>query len=400
VVIATEVTSVSFEKLPGVKKMATVFPAQQKRYQPSDPFSKIWLTNPTCGSSTLERDVFPHIRRYVSNPWLDLKRGLIRGIQVDMRRLTSIGVSEAAWLALAIDFLQRKVGAQIGLMLPTDERLNAFLSRWNFLNVPAFDTGSVQIDDGALRRYYASSTYYARSGQPSPRLLELTPVWMRPAGGGGTVSFQSLLTRIESVLQTQLDWSGSKALISVFCNVFLLELLNNVMEHSEAAYGLVAIQTHEGEAILSDRLEWEKAFVSENPDHVELFIGDAGTGIVNTLLQVFRRAGKEGDTTALLEFACQAGTTSKRNGQPSVQNNRGMGLYYVSQRVAEWEGACEVRSGNGIICHAYLRDGGWRTFVKPLGPHRDATDFPGTQIKILLPMHVSARSLDRLSSYL
>ncbi|HJX85060.1 MAG TPA: hypothetical protein VJ723_12015, partial [Candidatus Angelobacter sp.] len=259
--------------------------------------------------------MFRKISEYIRRPWRNKKAKLIRGIQVDLSRVRWMGCAESAWLSLALDHIGRRVGGPIGLILPTDMRANAFLNRWKFLDTPAFSSGAVLIDTRSLSRYEASAGQYATVPGMSSRLVEYKTVRIQPLQGvpSQDLPFTSLLVRIEFVLQKYVGWKNRKELIHIFCDIFLRELLTNVFEHSDVDYGLIAIQFHQGihENSASDSLDWEKAFVAENPNYVELFVGDNGVGIENSLGSVYARADPSGTPDDILLFACQKGTTSK-----------------------------------------------------------------------------------------
>jgi hypothetical protein len=361
-------------------------------------YFRLCFTHQALGPQTLERYFFPQLQRYSQNPWLQKKKRLVRGIQIDMERLRWLGSSEAAWLALGIDAIRNRVGGQIGLILPADESAIAFLNRWDFLELPCFKSGSVFVDARSLARYHASGTHYRRVAGMSSRLLELTSVPTILDEEQESVSFTKLLTRIQLVLRKQLSWESRKGLVSTFCNVFLLELLNNISEHSKSEFGVVAIRANERGLPCGDYFDWEQHFITQNPRYVELFIGDSGIGIVDTLREAFERAGHTGDDDAVLKYACEKGTTSKPDASAgNLAPRRGMGLFYVAERVKEWQGAFELRSGGGLVCFAHDHNRGWVGYEKPLGEQQPAF-FAGTQVRILLPIDVATGVLDRLSS--
>jgi hypothetical protein len=356
------------------------------------------------GSRSLEKVVFRKISDYLRNPWKKKKTHLLRGIQVDLSKLRFLGCSESAWLALALHSIGRLVGGPIGLTLPTDMRAMAFLNRWKFLDTPAFSSGSVLVDNRSLSRYEAASGYYDAVPGISPKLVEFRTVRIDPLPGvpSQDLPFESLLTRIEFVLQHYVGWRRQKQLVHVFCDVFLRELLANIFEHAEVDFGLIAMQTHSGvqEHLMTDSLEWEKSFVAENPEYVELFVGDSGSGIERTLGVVVRKQNRSASPDDILAYACERGSTSKPLDKERrlTTRRKGMGLFYVTQRVKDWQGAVQLRSGTGLLCCAYLKSSGWTTFSTPIGGGWSPCEFAGTQVKILLPARPPRHAIERLSS--
>ena len=75
-----------------------------------------------------------------------------------------------------------------------------------------------------------------------------------------------------------------------------------------------------------------------------------------------------------------------------------MGLFYVASRVKQWKGAFQLRSGKGMLCRAYLPKSGWTSIPPCPGEIKTQEFFPGTQLKILLPIDVNKTDLHRLSS--
>lgn len=122
-----------------------------------------------------------------------------------------------------------------------------------------------------------------------------------------------------------------------------IELFKNIYDHSQS-WGVVAIQVLKNEVVFS--------------------YSDIGMGIKNSLRETLNINDNIDDCLAI-EKAIQKGVSSK-----GENNNRGLGLYYVTKYIEETKGRMLIRSGKGLYSINRKKKGKY---------------FPGTQIHIALP---------------
>ena len=204
--------------------------------------------------------------------------------------------------------------------------------------------------------FAAGTSFPRRPSGPSDVLLEITPITQNS-------DVHDVVERIQeaagAILSNTLGYPQTSV---VQFSVILSEVCQNILEHAEAP-GWVAAQSY----------NWSKRLGR----HVVIIsVADLGRGFRVSLSDEHsaRFADRWGDVTAL-EAAFIHGLTR------FPDSGRGQGIQQIRKQVRRWDGLISIRSGTARIADVP----GWFD-APPL--EEGLSDFPGTQINILLPERV------------
>ena len=223
--------------------------------------------------------------------------------------------------------------------------------------------GDVKSYLGRMGFFQAAEGIFA-AGTPFPRrspgesdvLLEITPITTNSDVHDVVERVQK---RAGAILSNTLGHPQSSV---VQFSVILSEVCQNILEHAEAP-GWVAAQSY----------NWSKRLGR----HVVIIsVVDLGRGFRGSLSDEHsaRFADRWGDVTAL-EAAFIHGLTR------FPDSGRGQGIQQIRKQVRRWDGLISIRSGTARIADVPK----WFD-APPL--EEELSDFPGTQINIVLPERV------------
>ena len=204
--------------------------------------------------------------------------------------------------------------------------------------------------------FEAGTSFPRRGSAQSDVLLEITPI-TRNSDVHGVV--EHVQKRAGAILSNTLGYPPTSV---VQFSVILSEVCQNILEHAEAP-GWVAAQSY----------NWSKRLGR----HVVIIsVADLGRGFRGSLSDEHsaRFADRWGDVTAL-EAAFIHGLTR------FPDSGRGQGIQQIKKQVRRWDGLISIRSGTARIADVPE----WFD-APPL--EEGLSDFPGTQINILLPERI------------
>jgi len=208
----------------------------------------------------------------------------------------------------------------------------------------------------AAKGILAGTSFPRRPSGPSGVMLEITPITQNS-------DVHDVVERIQAaagaILSNTLGYPQTSV---VQFSVILSEVCQNILEHAEAP-GWVAAQSY----------NWSKRLGR----HVVIIsVADLGRGFRGSLSDEHsaRFADRWGDVTAL-EAAFIHGLTR------FPDSGRGQGIQQIRKQVRRWSGLISIRSGTARIADVPE----WFD-APPL--EEGLSDFPGTQINILLPERV------------
>ena len=204
--------------------------------------------------------------------------------------------------------------------------------------------------------FAAGTPFPRRSPGESDVLLEITPITTNSDVHGVVERVQK---RAGAILSNTLGYPQTSV---VQFSVILSEVCQNILEHAEAP-GWVAAQSY----------NWSKRLGR----HVVIIsVVDLGRGFRGSLSDEHsaRFADRWGDVTAL-EAAFIHGLTR------FPDSGRGQGIQQIRKQVRRWDGLISIRSGTARIADVPK----WFD-APPLA--EGLSDFPGTQINIVLPERV------------
>ena len=204
--------------------------------------------------------------------------------------------------------------------------------------------------------FAAGTPFPRRSPEESDVLLEITPITTNSDVHDVVERVQK---RAGAILSNTLGHPQSSV---VQFSVILSEVCQNILEHAEAP-GWVAAQSY----------NWSKRLGR----HVVIISAvDLGRGFRGSLSDEHsaRFADRWGDVTAL-EAAFIHGLTR------FPDSGRGQGIQQIRKQVRRWDGLISIRSGTARIADVPK----WFD-APPL--EEGLSDFPGTQINIVLPERV------------
>jgi hypothetical protein len=190
-----------------------------------------------------------------------------------------------------------------------------------------------------------------------------------------TVTLILNLTQIDEVagyFATRLkniDWldEGKKGIL---CNIIVNELCSNVVMHAfsnvrdEVKMGIVAVRLLR--------------------NFINILIVDAGPGIAEALRGKYERdKGRKAEGSEIIRYAFEKGTSSR---DKSINPNAGFSLYEVFRAVQRWEKDIpELQMVSKIQFRVRSRTSEVHLLPEGIPDRNDLLDFPGTQIKIVLP---------------
>ena len=223
--------------------------------------------------------------------------------------------------------------------------------------------GDVKSYLGRMGFFQAAEGVFAAGASLSPRasgqsdvLLEITPITTNS-------DVHDVVDRVQkragAILSKTLGYPQTAV---VQFSVILSEVCQNILEHAEAP-GWVAAQSY----------NWSKRLGR----HVVIIsVADLGRGFRGSLSDEHsaRFADRWGDVTAL-EAAFIHGLTR------FPDSGRGQGIQQIRKQVRRWDGLISIRSGTARIADVPQ----WFD-APPL--EEGLSDFPGTQINIVLPERV------------
>ena len=204
--------------------------------------------------------------------------------------------------------------------------------------------------------FAAGTPFPRRSPGESDVLLEITPITTNSDVHDVVERVQK---RAGAILSNTLGYAQTSV---VQFSVILSEVCQNILEHAEAP-GWVAAQSY----------NWSKRLGR----HVVIIsVVDLGRGFRGSLSDEHsaRFADRWGDVTAL-EAAFIHGLTR------FPDSGRGQGIQQIRKQVRRWDGLISIRSGTARIADVPK----WFD-APPL--EEGLSDFPGTQINIVLPERV------------
>jgi hypothetical protein len=307
------------------------------------------------------------------------KRGPM--IEIDLKPSRWIAQMPLLAICLGIQHLARHYVDRVRLVLPDEDKVRAFLERWDFQRV----CGENRVE---VERRPAEHRYGEASGP-----TRVLPIHL----------FQS----IESVVELRdffrrADTEPRKILqdaaqlqerdIRGLADLIIFELCKNAVEHRD----------RDGHAFIFGRMspandkarehhppKWEKAFFEAigNEGMTEIVIGDGGVGIIESLRDSCPEE-MQNDPEAILREAFEPFSTRKLE---RAEHTRG--LWAVKQKVRQLRGLLYVRSGyvaasgevRGIATSwDFLNEPGRDV---PTEEHflYDDVPFGGTQYQIILP---------------
>ena len=200
---------------------------------------------------------------------------------------------------------------------------------------------------------------------------------------------------------------SQKATQEISANI-MYELIKNIHDHSDCYAAYIALNIRKS----SDELQLFSADIEQNSPNkfndityfpvnhrhfIELAIVDNGNGIIETLGSILNKYESEID---VLEFSFKIGTTCKSKslgsdkqyfqyysgieGNPKLipLANVGRGLYHVYNAIKKLSGNIVIRSGHSRLAFISQPEG----FIKSLQTSSNYNFFPGTQIKICIPI--------------
>jgi hypothetical protein len=263
---------------------------------------------------------------------------------LDGRHLRWVGPNGMVSLLAAGSVGRDRSGEAPILELGGAEEVKSYLSRMGFFQA-------------AQGIFEAGTSFPRRSSGQSDVLLEITSITTNS-------DVHDVVDRVQqgagAILSNTLGYPQTSV---VQFSVILSEVCQNILEHAEAP-GWVAAQSY----------NWEKRLGR----HVVIIsVADLGRGFRGSLSDEHsaRFADRWGDVTAL-EAAFIHGLTR------FPDSGRGQGIQQIRKQVRRWDGLISIRSGTARIADVPE----WFD-APPL--EEGLSDFPGTQINIVLPERVA-----------
>ncbi len=259
------------------------------------------------------------------------------------RHLRYVGPNGMVGLLAAGSLGRDRSGVEPILELDAAGEVKSYLSRMGFF----------QASEGIFAAGTASPR---RSSGRSDVLLEITPITTNS-------DVHDVVDRVQkragAILSNTLGYPPTSV---VQFSVILSEVCQNILEHADAP-GWVAAQSY----------NWRKRLGRQV---VIISVADLGRGFRGSLSDEHsaRFADRWGDVTAL-EAAFIHGLTR------FPDSGRGQGIQQIRKQVRRWDGLISIRSGTARIADVPP----WFD-APPL--EEGLSDFPGTQINIVLPERV------------
>jgi hypothetical protein len=264
-------------------------------------------------------------------------------ILLNGRHLRYIGPNGMVGLLAAGSLGRDRSGEEPILELGAAAEVKSYLSRMGFFRA----------SEGI---FAAGTSFPRRSSGPSDILLEITPITTNS-------DVHDVVDRVQkragAILSNTLGYPPTSV---VQFSVILSEVCQNILEHADAP-GWVAAQSY----------NWRKRLGRQV---VIISVADLGRGFLGSLSDEHsaRFGDRWGDVTAL-EAAFIHGLTRLPD------SGRGQGIQQIRKQVRRWDGLISIRSGTARIADVPS----WFD-APPL--EEGLTDFPGTQINIVLPERV------------
>ena len=261
----------------------------------------------------------------------------------DARHLRWVGPNGMVGLLAAGSVARDRSGEAPILELGAADNVKGYLGRMGFFQA-------------AKGIFLAGTSFPRQPSGPSEVLLEITPITQNS-------DVHDVVERIQAaagaILSNTLGYPQTSV---VQFSVILSEVCQNILEHAEAP-GWVAAQSY----------NWLKRLGRHG---VIISVADLGRGFRGSLSDEHsaRFADRWGDVTAL-EAAFIHGLTR------FPDSGRGQGIQQIRKQVRRWGGLISIRSGTARIADVPE----WFD-APPL--EEGLSDFPGTQINILLPGRV------------
>jgi hypothetical protein len=264
-------------------------------------------------------------------------------ILFDGRHLRWVGPNGMVGLLAAGSVARDRSGEAPVLELGGADEVKSYLGRMGFF----------QAAEGIFK---AGTSFPRRVSGTSDVLLEITPITTNS-------DVHEVVDRVQeragAILANTLGYPQTSI---VQFSVILSEVCQNILEHAEAP-GWVAAQSY----------NWEKRLGR----HVVIIsVADLGRGFRGSLSDEHsaRFGDRWGDVTAL-EAAFIHGLTR------FPDSGRGQGIQQIRKQVRRWDGLISIRSGTARIADVPE----WFD-APPL--EEGLSDFPGTQINIVLPERI------------
>lgn len=169
--------------------------------------------------------------------------------------------------------------------------------------------------------------------------------------------------------------------------VILKELIENVLKHAGASrWGLIAASAYAPGELDCWPDDWFMACDQEflgwyrqtGAPLIEVHVGDAGVGIVNTLRSAFQAFEADGSTNQILQWAFQRYATSEEQRQGEIRT----GLHRVERLANHHRGMVTVRSADGLAGW----DHGGPAYDSPVACNDPLAWLPGSVHRIRLPV--------------
>jgi len=190
-----------------------------------------------------------------------------------------------------------------------------------------------------------------------------------------------------------------------FSNVLVNEIGSNINIHANASTGILTIHIVKNLCVDDSNTEkrsqyrirfsnyWEQDYFKNRPfdGYIEIFLGDNGDGIFNTLKESYStnfktKSFKEVD---VLEWAFEEYSSKNIKKRDNASRT---GLFWVLQTVKENFGLISLRSSNSLVCFDFSNK---LEFVNPI-KIENLDFYQGTQLKIFLPLN--ERKIEERSS--
>ena len=265
-------------------------------------------------------------------------------ILFDGHRLRWVDPNGMVNLLAAGSVARQRSGVKPRLQLPEHHEVQGYMARMGFFE------GAAEIFDGPLAPA-------RRSGRESDVLLEIMPITTNH-------DVHDLVDRVQrragAILSNTLHYPPTAV---VQFSVILSEVCQNIIEHAEAP-GWVAAQSY----------NWSKRL---GRYVLVISVTDLGRGFRGSLADEHsaRFGDRWGDVTAL-EAAFIHGLTR------FPDSGRGQGIQQIRKQIRRWDGLISIRSGTARI--ADVPD-----WLDSPPMETGLTDFPGSQINIILPERVT-----------
>jgi hypothetical protein len=317
-----------------------------------------------------------------SDNWLELLRGFSAAVhpnaetfELDLTRVTWIGHLPLLALCLGLQHIDQAQFAKRRARMPDSAKVRAFLHRWGFYDL--LNQFHFEYDRGA------DSTTYSAS-QLATRVLPIRDFATTEEARDLRDRLRMADTDLRKVLRTASQLNDRE--IHGLADLVIYELCKNAAEHAVLKgkafiFGRFSPPDDPARPVyVQHAAYWEKKVIAAmaRKGITEIVLGDAGSGIVETLRD---HARKKKTPAQILEWAFEPLSTRKHE---SRQHTRG--LWAVKNKIRELRGVLYVRTGDGA-------GGGlsavWDFFSDPTNDEpdirHDDVPFSGTQFQILLP---------------